>query len=67
MEISRSSPQGNILYILGVFKNLRRDLKNEGIDVKDYDNLLEKYQEMEYEKILEKIEEITNGVMTFID
>ena len=67
MEISRSSPEGNIFYILGVFRNLRRDLKKEGIDVKDYDDLFEKYQEMKYEEILEKIEKITNRTMTFID
>ncbi len=63
MEIDIKTTSGNIYYILGVFEQLRNELKRSGIDTKEYDKLLKNYKNMKYEDILKEIERITHGTI----
>jgi len=61
------SPQGNVFYILGVFQRLKKQLEKEGIDTTEHQKLLDNYENMEYDKILDEIERITNGTIKFVE
>ena len=65
MNINVTKPEGDIFVIMGRFTNLTEQLEDAGIDTSEHRALLEGYGLLKYDEILDKIERITNGTMTF--
>lgn len=66
MRINVRAPEGNVFVILGRFKRLADELDEAGVNVKEYRDLLSTATTMKYDQILDRIEEITHGEMTFV-
>jgi hypothetical protein len=66
MTINVKKPKGNVFFILGVFRGLQRELKKAGCDTADYDKILNGYSEMTYDEILDGIQTVSNGTISFV-
>lgn len=65
MRINVRAPEGNVFVILGRFKKMADDLEKDGYNVKEFRDLLSTASTMKYDQILDRIEAITHGLMTF--
>lgn len=65
MKIDVRSPNGNVFCILGMFKRLTDELEKGGAKYPENRALLQNAKSMKYDAILDEVERLTNGSITF--
>lgn len=61
--IKRSSPDANVFVILTYLNSYKRALNRKRIKTPKIDKFVEKrqYEDMDYEEVIKKVEELTHG------
>lgn len=65
--IDKNGQNGNVYAVLGVFNNYTKQIMKIGVDVSEHEKLLSNFTSMNYDDILAKVTDLSDGHIVFTE